>query len=107
MKLTNSGIKKQVKVTVFLEVEDAPVMTTEGMPGEVYKIRPETIHGDWFEDGYLPARCVTVRGRVMNILSEAHLTKEFALHEGPSGDWIWPMAPEWVFEALREAGVEY
>lgn len=108
MKLTQAKVNKRVQTVIFLLVEDAPVMMTEGSPGDHYKIRPESISGDWSEDTPSYLRRVTVRGRVLNILSEAHLSREFALHEPPE-DWetMWPLAPEWVFEALKEAGVEY
>lgn len=103
MKITDSKIKVNTRIhtDVFIAVEGAPVT------GETYMFWPETITGDWTNETKPEYRRVTVHGGMLDN-ERIKLSNEYALHT-PPGDLqpIWKLAPEWVFEALREAGVEY
>lgn len=91
-----------------VEVEGVPVEKHEPISGEVFTFQPLQVYGDWATDGPLEMRRVIVRGRILGFPSEHYLSRDYVLHLPPDPEnAIWPLAPQWVFEALKEAGVEY
>lgn len=110
MEITKVHKTEKVQLSFTLEVEGAPAMEVSGLTlnkDRTFKVQPRSILGTWTSDTRPEMRVITIRGLLGGEAGHP-VSREFALHLPPNG-WkpVWELAPEWVFEALKKAGVEY
>jgi hypothetical protein len=98
-------MERRVEIEFWIELEDDRLVGAELWDEGVYAFRAELMSGRWYEPlRYKHERSVILGGQ--SIAGYGTLRQEYALY--PEGVMrTRPIAPEWVFETLREAGVDY